>query len=302
MEGFERRDIVVDDGVKLAVYDLPHPDPHAPVLFLSNGLGGNVITWRHQIRYFKERFRVATWDYRGLYGSALPPEQRGPGGVALDVPRHARDAIAVLDTLGIDRALFVGWSMGVQLDFELFRRIPDRMTGLVQIAGSYGRSLSTTLFGKPGEKLIVPMMGAFKQVVKHTGGLATRAVDSGLFLGAAKRLGVVAPSIDAPLTAEIVKSYLALDFDVYNRILGTLGDHDAYDVLAGLDRPVLVIAGDRDPMTPAWLSEKMVKALPDARLEIVPGGSHYVPIEFPTRVNSTIDRWLGAKLPELSGR
>ncbi|MCA9516272.1 MAG: alpha/beta hydrolase [Myxococcales bacterium] len=301
MEGFERRDIVVDDGVKLAVFDLPHADDDAPVLFLSNGLGGNVVTWRHQIRHFKERFRIATWDYRGLYESALPPAQRAPGAVKLDIPRHAKDAIAVLDALGIDRAVFLGWSMGVQLDFELFRRIPDRMLGLVQIAGSFGRSLSTTLFGKPGEKLIMPAMGVFKEVVRRAGGILDRAVDSGVLIGAAKRLGVVAPSIDAALTGEIVKSYVKLDFDVYNRILATLGDHDAFDVLPGLDRPVLVIAGDKDPMTPSWLSEKMVKALPRATLEIVPGGSHYVPVEFPTRVNGAIDRFLDASFPDLLG-
>jgi len=289
VEGFESRELTVDDGVTLRTYVRPAPSEGAPTLVLCNGLGGNIITWRHQVARLGQRYRIVTWDYRGLYGSALPPGRRQ---VALDVPRHARDAIAVADAHGVESAVFVGWSMGVQLNFELFRLIPERMAGLIQIAGSYGRSLTTTRFGKPGERLIMPAMAVFRQVVERGSGLVDRVLDSGVLIEAARRLGLVAPSIDVALTHELVRAYVKLDFEVYNKILATLGDHDARDVLPGLDRPVLIIAGDKDPMTPSWLSERMKAELPRAELVIVKGGSHYVPVEFPERVNAALSSWL----------
>lgn len=295
IEGFRASTVVTDDGVRLCVYERPAPDPGAPTLFLVNGLGGNLITWRHQIARLGPHYRIVTWDYRGLYASALTPAQKSAK-VALDVPRHARDAVAILDHFGVERAVFVGWSMGVQLNFELAQRVPERIIGMIQIAGSFGRSLSTTWFGKPGERFILPAMGIFKHVVANGGRLIDRAIESGLLIGAARRLGVVASSIDVGLTRELVAAYVHLDFDVYNTILGTLGDHDAEAALPSLRVPVLILAGDRDPMTPAWLSKRMAAEIPDAELIIVPGGSHYVPIEFPERVNAVLTDWLHRKL------
>ena len=295
IEGFRPSTVVTDDGVRLAVYERPTDRPDAPTLFLVNGLGGNLITWRHQIARLGPYYRIITWDYRGLYASALTPAQKSAG-VALDVPRHAQDAIAILDHFEVERAVFVGWSMGVQLNFELAQIVADRIIGMIQIAGSYGRSLATTWFGKPGERLIMPAMGVFKHIVANGGRIIDKAIASGLLLGAARRLGVVAPSIDMAVTRELVAAYVKLDFDVYNKILATLGDHDAEAALPTLDVPVLVLAGDRDPMTPAWLSRRMADEIPDAELVIVPGGSHYVPIEFPARVNEALVDWLRRKL------
>lgn len=293
-DGFIARALEVDDGVRLATYERPGPHDDAPTLFLANGLGGNLVTWRHQLARLGAHYRVVSWDYRGLYGSPLTPTQKRT--VALDVPRHARDAIAVLDTYGVERAVFVGWSMGVQLNFELARLVRDRIEGLIQIAGSYGRSLSTTWFGKPGERLVMPVMEIMKHVVRRAERLVDSALDSGALFAVARRVGLVAPTIDVALAGELVRAYVKLDFDVYNRILATLGDHDAEALLPGFTMPTLVLAGDRDPMTPAWLSRKMAGALPDAELVIIPGGSHYVPVEYPDKVNAALVDWLERKL------
>ncbi len=297
MEGFQKREIVTDDGVRLAIYDRPCPaGPDAPVLFLVNGLGGNLIAWRHQFNYFGGAFRICTWDYRGLYGSALDADTKRRG-VALDIPRQARDAIAVMDAFEVERATFIGWSMGVQLNFELAQRITDRVDGLIQVAGSYGRSLSTTAFGRAGQWLAIPAMNAFKVFTERGGRqLVNLAMDASWAFSALSKAGLIAPSIDVELVREVVREYVKLDFEVYNRILQTLGEHDAWPALPSLSLPVLVIVGERDPMTPAWLSKKMVGALPDAELEVIRGASHYVPIEFPERTNAVIDAWMRRKL------
>ena len=64
---YDSRFVQANDGTWLAVYSIG--DPKNPAFVLSNGLGGNIIAWRHLIEYFKDQFRIISWDYRGLYRS-----------------------------------------------------------------------------------------------------------------------------------------------------------------------------------------------------------------------------------------
>lgn len=285
------------EGFPLAVFEhVPAGGPSdlPPIVFV-NGLGGNLITWRHLIRALAPRHRLATWDYRGLYASRFDADTRAAvarGEVPLDPVAHADDALRVLDALGLDRAVFIGWSMGVQLDFELARLAPSRVLGLVQICGAAGRTIGTTVFGKLGLKVIPPAMDLFRVAAERHGSWLGRVVGSSASLAFAKTLGIVAPSIDEALAAEIVRDYVRLDFDVYNRILMGLGEHDASDVLPALACPVLIVAGTRDAMTPIALSRAMAERIPGAGLVVVEGGSHYLPIEFPDRLAAEVERFL----------
>ncbi|MEQ8887960.1 MAG: alpha/beta hydrolase, partial [Sandaracinaceae bacterium] len=71
-----------------------------------------------------------------------------------------------------------------------------------------------------------------------------------------------------------------------------LGQHDAKDVLETLDVPVLVITGDRDLFTPRAAAEQMVRDVRGAELLVVPGGTHYVAVEYPELVNLRIEKFL----------
>ncbi|HEY0784519.1 MAG TPA: alpha/beta fold hydrolase, partial [Acidobacteriaceae bacterium] len=78
---------------------------------------------------------------RGLAGYRLViPDLRGHGrsplGAAasdqgLTMVQLAEDALALLDTLGVERAVFAGCSIGGYTLYELWRRAPERMAGLV---------------------------------------------------------------------------------------------------------------------------------------------------------------------------
>lgn len=302
MAVFEKRMIEGAGGVPLAVFDSHHGESSGrPTIFLVNGLGGNISTWQFVIEAFSASHRIVTWDYRGLYASRFSPELRAQalrGDVSLGVAAHAEDAVKVLEATGIEKALFIGWSMGVQLNFELFKHTADRMTGLVQICGAPGRALATTVFGGAGRAVIRPAMEVFRQATDRYASWMSRVASSPNALKVAKAIGMVAPSLDEPLAAKIVRDYMHLDFDVYNRILMSLGDHDATPFLAEIDRPVLVVAGSRDPMTPVAVSKKMVSILPRAELEVFEGGSHYLPIEFPAKLNNTLASFMRRKIDE----
>src|SRR5512138_2664709 len=124
--------VTARDGTSLATYSAGMPG--SPVIVLANGLGGNIAAWRYLVEHFSPRFRVLSWDYRGLYKSGPAPEPAD--GYRMD--RQIDDLADVLEAEEVDKAVFVGWSMGVQVLFEFWRNHPARFAGLVQINGAAG--------------------------------------------------------------------------------------------------------------------------------------------------------------------
>ena len=111
----------------------------APVLLLANGLGATIRAYRFIVQRFSSTFRFVSWDYRGLHGSARP--LRGYDGMTVE--DHAQDAEAVLAHIGADRFHALGWSMGVQVLLELYRRIGPRFDSLVLHNGVPGAPWET---------------------------------------------------------------------------------------------------------------------------------------------------------------
>jgi pimeloyl-ACP methyl ester carboxylesterase len=275
---------VVDsfDGTKLACREIGR----GPVLMLANGLGGTWTAWRHLIEFFRDRFRIISWDYRGTYRSGLSAV---PG--RYDMGTHVDDALAVADAFGVQDAIWVGWSMGVQLNFEISARAPQRVRGLVIINGAYGRPFDTAL-GWRFSKYLIPAAG---QVVRDHPGPFSWAMKLGVgwqgILPALISLGFAGPTLDRAVFHDLVRDFANLDLEAYFSTLLELGKHDAEHALAGIRCPVLIVAGDRDPMTPRSLSEEMTRRIAGAELLIVRGGTHYVPVEFPELTNLRIEKF-----------
>ena len=292
MKRFRSDTLETADGVSLLTFDRPGPAPDAPTLLLSNGLGGNLQTWRHLVAALGDHYRILSWDYRGLYGSELKGDQRDA--VSLDVDAHAADAEAVLAHAGVDRAVLVGWSMGVQLNFELARRRPGLAKAIIAMSGGYGQTLSRTIAGPWGERAIRPGLDVFRALMDALGPRLGRR--GRWLIHGAKTLRLVHPNVDVEVFNDLLVDYMNLDFEAYTQILAALGDHNAEAVLPTLQCPVLIIAGDRDPMTPDSLSSYMARTIPDSELMVVPGGTHYVPVEFPKEINQRIVTFLSEKL------
>lgn len=122
--------VTTDDGVELAVYDTHHDAP--PILFLHE-FGGDHRSWAPQFGHLAGRYRCITYDARGYPHSDVPTD---PG--AYSQERAVADAVAVLDALGIERALVVGNSMGGFATLHLGLTRPDRCVGLVVAGCGYG--------------------------------------------------------------------------------------------------------------------------------------------------------------------
>ncbi len=278
----EERRVSSFDGTEIAY----HVTGHGLPILLANGLGGSWKAWKHPIGYLKDRYRFISWDYRGLYRSGPPPD---PG--ALRLEDQVRDALAVLDAEEVERTAIFGWSMGVQLALELFRVAPDRVAALVLINGVAGRPWESVLGIAAMQHVLPPLIRAARAIPGLATSLTQRVVRWPETVTWAKRIGLASPTLDEEVWSELAVSFADLDMDVYIRTLELLGDHDAWDVLPDVDVPTLVVAGDRDVMTPRRAAEEMVRRIRGAELMVVPGGTHYVVVEYPDLVNLRIEKF-----------
>lgn len=278
----EEKRIRVDDGAEIAY----HVIGEGPPIVLANGLGGSWRAWAHQIRFFGDHHRFVSWDYRGMYRSPVPrhPEQ-------MSVLRHALDGLAVLEAEGIERCEIFGWSMGVQVALEMFRRAAGRVDSLVLINGVAG-SPFRTLAGSPTVGgFAPPLLRGLQRVPTLLSAVTSRAVMWPHTVDMAVRLGIASKTIDRVVFESLARSFKDLDMGVYARILEQLGEHDAHDVLARIDVPLLMIAGGRDLMTPRIAAERIVRGVRDGELFVVPDGTHYIAVEYPKMLNERIAKF-----------
>jgi len=271
------------DGGALAGY---RSGTSGPVLALANGLGGPVSAFRHQIAHFEGRYRVVTWDYRGLYAS-----RGGAAPARVDVAAQAEDLEDLLRSETNEPAVVVGWSMGVQVALELVRSAPARVSALVLISGAYGRPL--TNLRVPRAERWLPDLIERVRPYHHVGArLLARATRSRTMFDLVRRLRFVHPRIATDELLSLAREFTELDFDVYLRTLAGLERHDTAAALRTVKQPTLVVAGERDPLFSPRLARDLTLRLPNAELYVVPGATHYAPLEFPELVNARADGFL----------
>ena len=259
-----------------------------PALVLANGLGGPVGAFRHQVAHFGRSFRVITWDYRGLYGS------RSDAAIdRVDVAAHADDLERVLDALVIENAVFIGWSMGVQVVLELIARSPKRASHLVLMSGAYRRPFSNVRL--PGaEQWLSPLIGGALGNTALVSRVVERLARSRRAANAVRRLRIVHPRFDTDELLALAEQFTTIDFDVYFRTLRALNDHDGTRALERMTAPSLVITGSRDLIVPPSAARDLASRLPGGELFVVPDGTHYAPAEFPELIHRRIDRFLAS--------
>ncbi|HET6346639.1 MAG TPA: alpha/beta hydrolase, partial [Myxococcota bacterium] len=240
--------------------------------------------------------RLISWNYRG-HGLSRPPADPDAVGIAA----LRADLAAVLDAYGLDRAVLFGHSMGVQVILDFALDSHERVAGLVPICGSYGRPLDT-LHGDGRIARLFPLMRDMLLRWPHPGQRVwRRLLASRLAYGMASRFEVNGKIVRPEDFKPYFEHLSGMDAGTFVRLLDRIQSHSVEDRLGAIRVPTLIIAGERDTFTPAWLSHRMHLLIPGAELMVVPGGTHVVPIEIPELVNLRIERFLeGRVLPTLA--
>jgi pimeloyl-ACP methyl ester carboxylesterase len=250
---------------------------------LSDGILCDGFIWKYLWDELSSVLPVVHWHYRGHGRSAHPVDPD-----RIDIAAHAEDLDAVRRHVGDPPCVLVGHSMGCQVALEAYRQRPEGVRALVLLCGTFG-SVTATFHGVPLLDLILPKLLDAAQRAPDV----ARAVWSRLPAQLALRFALRAGEIDPErVREEDILPYMShmtqIDFPMFLRMLRAAGEHTAGDVLERIDVPVLVIAGERDTFTPAYLARAMAEASPKGELLMVSRGSHVVPIEQPELVNSRI--------------
>jgi pimeloyl-ACP methyl ester carboxylesterase len=280
----EEKRVKTPEGDEIAYHVVGRGKP----VVLANGLGGSWRAWAHQIRHFADRYRFISWDYRGMYQSPVPRDPR-----AMQVSLHAEDGLHVLRAEGISEgAGAFGWSMGVQVALEMFRREPKLFDFLVLINGVAGSPFKTLANSPTIGQFAPPILRSLQRMSGLVEASTRVAVKWPYTAQVAMKLGIASKTIDVELFRGMAGSFAGLDMEVYMRILEQLGEHDAHDVLPRITQPVLVIAGGRDLMTPRAAAERLVHSVKDGQLYVIPDGTHYLAVEYPKLLNARIERFV----------
>ena len=135
----------IGDRGRTWIRDEPGPEG-APTLLMLHGLGATGgLNWAGSHHVLRDRFRVVTIDHRG-HGRGIRTRR-------FSLEDCADDAAAVIETLGLDRPIVVGYSMGGPIASLLWKRHPGAVGGLVFCA------TSRNFRGSPAEKLAFGALG-----------------------------------------------------------------------------------------------------------------------------------------------
>jgi pimeloyl-ACP methyl ester carboxylesterase len=273
------------DGTRLFVRQRAgeHP-PSRPSAILCDGILCDGFIWKYLWEDLARYARVAHWHYRGHGRSAPPADPQ-----RIDITAHADDLMAVRVYLGEPPCVLVGHSMGCQVALECYRRFPDRVKGLVLVCGSFG-NVTSTFHGVPILEMVLPKL----LDLAEKSPAVLRAIWSRIPPEMALKIALRAGEIDPEkVRAEDMLPYLRhmthVDFPMFLRMLRAAGEHSAESFLGEVKVPTLVVAGEKDTFTPAFLAEAIVEKIPGAELLMVTKGTHVAPIEQPELVNARIE-------------
>jgi len=263
-------------------------------LVVANGYGGSFWAWRDILAQLAPRYRLLIWDYRGLYQSQAPADRRH-----LRIEDHCRDLDALLAAEEIVAPVaLAGWSVGVQVALEQYRRRPESIAALLLVNGAPGRVLHRSLDGRLAALLLpcsTSLLHRLAPVIAPALLPPLRAIArSRRTVTVASWAGVVAGQ--PPSFHEALQAVLTLDHHLYFEMALLADEHDAEDMLSTVAVPTLVTAGERDLITPPRIGRHVASRIPRAEYFEIPGGTHYSVMEFPRLVANRIASFLQRRL------
>jgi pimeloyl-ACP methyl ester carboxylesterase len=245
---------------KVYVVDVPGPTPDAPVVVLLHGLGASAqLCWFGVLHELSRTHRVVALDQRWHGRGIHSPRFR--------IIDCADDVAALMKALRIGPALVAGYSMGGPVAQEVWRRHPERVSGLVLA------STSTTWRGHLGEKLFFPAMG--------------RAMD-GLAVPVQARVARHAnglPELPEAYRGDTVgwgvREFRNTSLLSIAEVMGELGRFDSTAWIGEVDVPTTVVVTRRDKAIPAARQRALAASIPGAVVHEAPGGHASIFLDHP---------------------
>lgn len=259
--------ITSHDGTPIDV-EVTGPE-NAPVLMLSSSLGTTKHMWDPQMSAFAANYRVVRYDRRGHGKSGVP---KGP----YNMEMLGRDAIAVMDGLGVKKFNWLGLSMGGMEGMWLGANASDRIEKLIL-------SNTTTYYADK-----TPWEARIKAVTEGGGvkAIADMVINAWLTQNF--------QNSNPDETARMKEMMIATPTGGYIACCAAVRDMDHREIIKGITVPTLIIAGAKDMATNVEAAEFIRDRIKGAKLSIV-DGAHISNVEQPEAYAKEVLAFLSAK-------
>lgn len=276
----------------LAVHYLVPPSPavsgastDATAFLLLHGFTFNAWTWQPVLDAFAARGRAVAYDQLpyGLSAKPMRADWNGPNPYSKEAA--ITQLFAVMDALGLERAVLVGNSSGGTLALEAALAHPERVSALI---------------------LVAPWVYATRPTLPEW--LASLPQMRRLSLLIARKLGEDGALMDLSYAdATKISDARRAQFGIHTRIAGwdrawgellALSLSAPVTVSAHLEEvtiPVLLVSGETDRLVPIEDSRRVAEALPDATFAVIEGCGHVPQEECPQAFAAVVGEWLDAR-------
>ncbi|MBU2488777.1 MAG: alpha/beta fold hydrolase [Proteobacteria bacterium] len=265
-----------------------------PAIVACNGICVSTFFWSYLADYFSPNHRVVTWDYRSHGKSGRAPDLKD-----LTMENNARDLLAILDRLGVEKALLTGHSMGVQTILTFCRLFPERVAGLIPVLGTFEKPISSFLHTDKFTYAFPFLYHLAFAAPWLVNGVVRAVMKDYIAFPSAKIIRFVNGDF---IKAWDMKPYFRHLAKQDMRVLFGMGAHmqknSARDLLPKIKVPVLVVAGENDLFTPWRVSREMADMIPGAELLTIPRGSHAALVEQPELMNLRIEKFIRERLAD----
>lgn len=273
----------LSDGSGGQIHYRDQGNKDGPTIVLIHGSNGHVQTWDALIAQMQDDFRLISMD---LYGHGLT----GPNPKAsYDADTMISAVTKVLDEAGIEKAVWVGNSMGGWLSWRAALAVPERVSGLVLVDAS----------GAQVAEKVKPYLGA-RLAQSSLGQLLLPEITPCSLVKSSLQENYANPDL---ITENLV--------DRYWEMLRFPGNRDAAVDRAAVDRqpekwseigniqiPTLLLWGEQDSVVPVSHGKAFDLSIPDSRLIIYPDAGHLPMEETPEQVARDIGIWVKAQIVE----
>ncbi len=278
-------------------YEVIEPaEPNGETVLLIMGLGCQLIHWPDEFVELlaKQGFRVVRYDNRDIGLSTqlnhLHPYKSGKLDLAkwlmgarlkahYSVKDMASDGIGLMDELGIKRAHIVGVSMGGMIGQRMAIEWPERVASLTSIMSTSG-----------ARRAGYPARGMMQQLTRRPAGKDLGAlVDFGVqnwTLLQGREYKTPPEELRAFTERVVQRSVSPAGF--MRQLQAVMNEPNRVRELKKLKLPTLVLHGGDDPLIHVSGGQSVAKAVPGAKLEIIPGWGHDMPAALNQRLTGLI--------------
>lgn len=249
-------------------YELSGQDD-APMVVMSHSLGSSLAMWNPQLAALEAKYRVLRYDTRGHGGTEVTAG-------AYNLNQLGDDVIALMDALGIDKAHWIGLSMGGMIGQDVALRYPDRFLSF---------SLCDTM-------AMVPEAGqaAWKERI-------TIARDQGIeaLVDSTMERWFTAPYREQNTAGfKLIRDeFLATAVDGFCGCAEAIRGLNYLERLGEIKQPTLIVVGEEDMGTPVAASEAIHERIAGSKLVIIPAAAHMSNVEQAQAFEDAVVGFLG---------